>query len=227
MEADNSTPKATQPEQTQEQEVPQKPAYQTAELEDRDDNKNFYDQFDRESPLFHGGITTPVPIGGKNIPPTMNCAYPEGFDPNAPVSEDKSATDPDCILLKKTISDLKTYKKKWTQIVDSFCKRRTQVDTKELQDVKVMTKKLREQINAAKAFEAECQEGNKFFSGYESEQEAFLNYIESLGKISAGEKEHKIALIKLELQKFTRVVFKQSTESMKLYKDRKKVVNSQ
>ena len=53
-------------------------------MEDRDDNKNFYDQFDRNSILYHEGCEKPVPIGGQNIPNSMPNMYPEGFDPNAP-----------------------------------------------------------------------------------------------------------------------------------------------
>lgn len=53
-------------------------------MEDRDDNKNFYDQFDRSSILYHEGSEQPVPMGGVNIPQSMPTMFPDGFDPNAP-----------------------------------------------------------------------------------------------------------------------------------------------
>lgn len=53
-------------------------------MEERDDNKNYYDQFDRNSILYHEGCEQPVPIGGQNIPASMNSAYPVGYDPDAP-----------------------------------------------------------------------------------------------------------------------------------------------
>jgi hypothetical protein len=60
-------------------------------MEDRDDNKNFYDQFDRNSILYHEGFNVPVPIGEnwdvKRVPESMPNMYPEGFDPNAPVAK--------------------------------------------------------------------------------------------------------------------------------------------
>jgi hypothetical protein len=53
-------------------------------MEERDDNKNFYDQFDRSSILYHEGCEKAVPLGGNAIPNSMPNMYPEGFDPNAP-----------------------------------------------------------------------------------------------------------------------------------------------
>lgn len=79
------------------------------EMEIRDDNKNFYDQFDPKSNLHHGGITTPVPIGGQNVPESMPTEFPEGFDPNAPIPVDHSAEDPQCIEIKEAIQLLKAF----------------------------------------------------------------------------------------------------------------------
>lgn len=53
-------------------------------MEDRDDNKNFYDQFDRSSILYHEGSEQPVPFDCVKVPESMPTMFPDGFDPNAP-----------------------------------------------------------------------------------------------------------------------------------------------
>lgn len=53
-------------------------------MEERDDNKNYYDQFDRNSILYHEGSEQLVPLGGQNIPQSMPNMYPEDYDPHAP-----------------------------------------------------------------------------------------------------------------------------------------------
>ena len=200
--------------------------YTKEELEDRDDNKNFYDQFDRQSPLFHAGDMTPVPIGGKLIPKSMPNEFPDGFDPDAPEPVDHSLDDPECNQMKDAIAAFKEYKKTFTFVVDALCKRKNMIITKELKDTGLMTKPLREKLNGAVAFEEEHSK-NPHFTGYQKEQEAFLEYVNTLGKFSTGDKGHKIEESKLELQIFTRVLFKRGQEIMTLLKDRKKLLNDQ
>lgn len=43
-----------------------------------DSERAFREQFDRENPNFHGGVTVPVPVGGSRIPDSM----PTEIDPN-------------------------------------------------------------------------------------------------------------------------------------------------
>ena len=49
-----------------------------------DNDQAFRQQFDRESKDFHGGLTTPVPMGGARIPSSMPSEYPDEKAP-APV----------------------------------------------------------------------------------------------------------------------------------------------
>lgn len=95
-----------------------------------------------------------------------------------------------------------------------------------MKDVGLMTKNLREKLNGADAFEEEHSK-NPHFTGYKQEQEKFLDYINSLGKYSAKEEGHKIDESMLELQIFTRVLFKRTQEIMAILKERKKMLNEE
>ena len=128
--------------------------------------------------------------------------------------------------MREAIAALKEYKKTFTFVVDALCKRKNMISSKDMKDVGLMTKSFREKLNGAQAFEEEHSK-NPHFTGYKQEQEAFLKYINSLGKFTANEKNHKIDESKLELQKFTRVLFKRTQEIMTELKERKKKVNEE
>lgn len=189
-------------------------------MEERDDNKNFYDQFDRESPLFHNGDTTPVPIGGQKVPQTMPQAYPEGFDPNAPLPEDPSEKDPKCQVLKVGITSFGDYKKAWAKISDLFVARELAIKkAKKEGEAKLMTKKIRAQINGLKDLEKEFRE-NEHFRGYEELQNETYKFIETMGTDV-----EKVKVMKPTVTKFTRHLFKLQKDCMTLLKERKKELN--
>lgn len=52
--------------------------------------KEYIAQFDPTSVNFHGGSTTPVPLGGARVPQSMTSEHPENFNIAAtePTSED-------------------------------------------------------------------------------------------------------------------------------------------
>ena len=187
-------------------------------MEDRDDNKNFYDQFDRESPLYHQGCETPVPLGGQKFPNSMPGAYPEGFDPNAPVAPDPSESDPLCINLKAAMTGYREFKKKWTKVADAFVARRIAIKKANKTGIKLMSKKIRTQLNELKAFEEGLQ-ANEHFGGYEAEQEEVVNYIE---EVRAETNLDLIDEIKKKVTNLTRALFKLQNGCLKQVKERKK-----
>lgn len=188
-------------------------------MEDRDDNKNFYDQFDRESPLYHEGSEIPVPLGGKNIPTTMPEMYPEGFDPNAPPPKDYSEDDPECQNIKAAIASYRDFKKLWTKIADAFVSRKIFISKKgKTGEVKLMSKKIRTQITELKQWEEE-QRKNNLFNGYEEDQEKVENFINEI----ASQTELKLVDdLKKMVKDLTRLIFKRQNDCMGLLKTRKK-----
>lgn len=190
-------------------------------MEDRDDNKNFYDQFDRSSPFFHNGFAEPVPYNDIKVPKSMPNEFPEGFDPNAPVEVDPLDSHPEVVHIAQAMGFFREFKKLWGKIADSFVHRGQQIEKSGEKDVKIMSKKLREELNASEAFEKQCQ-SNNLFVGYEDGKKAAMKYIEDMG---AGT-DFKLAKedAKLEITKFTRIIFKCQNDCMKLIKDKKKAL---
>lgn len=188
-------------------------------MEERDDNKNFYDQFDRESILYHEGCETQVPLGGKNLPQSMPAMYPEGFDPNAPPPKDYSADDVRCQEIKVAIASFRDFKKKWTKVADSFVSRKLQIAKKGKEgEVRLMSKKIRTQINDLKAWEEE-QRQSELFVGYEEQQEKVVAFINEM----APKKDLKLVDdLKVVVKELTRLIFKRQNECMTLLKERKK-----
>jgi hypothetical protein len=192
-------------------------------MEERDDNKNYYDQFDRNSILYHEGCETPVPLGGKNVPESMPGMYPEGFDPNAPLPKDYSLDDPLCIDLKDAMASCRQFKKMWTKVADAFVSRRIKIAKAGRDDVKLMSKAIRKQLNDLKEFEEEKKQ-NETFTGYEAEQDQTLQFIDDC----AQKTDLKLVDdIKKSVTKLTRQIFKVQQGCMQAMKARKKVLKEE
>ena len=99
-----------------------KQPYKRMEFEDRDDNKNFYDQFDRESPLFHGGDKTPVPYGEglQKLPESMPTEHPKDFNSEEAIKPDPHNLDPVIINLSTAMAGFRDYKKHWSKVADTL-----------------------------------------------------------------------------------------------------------
>lgn len=61
------------------------------------------------------------------------------------------------------------FKKKWTKVADAFVSRKLGIQRAKKEDVKLMSKKIRTQINDLAAWEAETKGANTHFTGYEEE----------------------------------------------------------
>jgi hypothetical protein len=196
-----------------------KPAYKKVEFEDRDDNKNFYDQFDRQSPLFHGGDMTPVPYGEgvQKVPQAMPTEFPEGFDPNQAAQPDPSNSDPLVIALKSAMDAYRDYKKHWSKVADVFVVRGQGLEKAGKTDEDYVDSKIRDEIAIAENF-AKQQESNKSFTGFEDLRKKLLEFVESIGKDMKKGKEDS----KTEITNFTRLLFKLQNEQLAKIKARKK-----
>jgi hypothetical protein len=203
---------------------PDKPAYKRMEFEDRDDNKNFYDQFDRQSPLFHQGDMTPVPYGEgiQKLPQTMPTEFPEGFDPNVATQEDPSNSDPEVIALKAAMDAFRDYKKLWSKAADVFVVRGQQLEKSGKTDEDFVEAKIRAEIAIAEAFAKE-NENMKFFTGFQDLRKKLFDFIETIGKdVKKGKEESKV-----EITTFTRLLFKYQNEMLAKIKARKKELAKQ
>lgn len=203
---------------------PQKPAWQTAPMEDRDDNKNFYDQFDRESPLFHAGNDTPVPYGEgiQKLPETMPTEFPEGFDPAEAAKPDPANSDPRVIDLTASMSAFREYKKLWAKVADAFVTRGQILEKTGKTDQEYVNNKIRAEIAIAEEFANQHAE-NKEFTGFEDQRKKLFAYIEGIGKDQKKGKED----IKPEITTFTRLIFKLQNQMMANIKTRKKEIKAE
>lgn len=202
-----------------EEKKPQKPSWQTAPMEDRDDNKNFYDQFDRESPLFHCGDTTPVPYGEgiQKLPVTMPTEFPEGFDPSQPPQEDPANSDPQVVAFTESMAAFRDYKKLWAKVADAFVTRGQQLDKSGKTEEVYVHDKIKAEITVAEDF-AKKHADNKEFTGFEDQRKKLFNFIEGIGTDQKKGKED----IKTEITTFTRLLFKLQNQMMANIKTRKK-----
>jgi hypothetical protein len=194
--------------------------HQKPEMEDRDDNKNFYDQFDRKSPLFHHGDPTPVPYGQQKVPSTMPSEFPEGFDPEQATKPDPHNSDPVVVNLTAAMGAFRDYKKHWSKVADVFVVRGQQLEKKASEGAApetFVTDKLREEIKVAEDF-AKGFSSNAEFKGFEDAHKKLLDFIEKIGTdIKKGKEDSKV-----EITTFTRQLFKLQNEMMAKIKQRKK-----
>lgn len=194
-----------------------KPAYQKAEMEDRDDNKNFYDQFDRQSPLFHGGDPTPVPFGVQKVPISMPTEFPEGFDPEKAAQPDPANSDPQVIALSASMGAFRDYKKLWSKVADAFVVRGQNLEKGGITEEDYVDQRIRDEIKIAEDF-AHQFEDNKEFKGFEDLRKKLMEFIEGIGKDQKKGKEES----KTEITNYTRLLFKLQNEMMAKIKARKK-----
>lgn len=87
-----------------------------------------------------------------------------------------------------------------------------------------MSKVIREQLNALLEWEAQHKSVNPSFTGYETEQVVVLEFIETIGKQSQLE---LVDELKKKVTSLTRIIFKISQDCLKLFKDRKKVLEQE
>ena len=194
--------------------------YKRMEFEDRDDNKNFYDQFDRESPLFHRGDMTPVPYDQIKIPEAMPNEFPEGYDPNAPQKPDPSLSDPECIQIIEAMGAFRDLKKHWAKVSDSLVAKGQILEKAGKTDELFVDEKIRKEIKDADEFQAKY-ESNPLFTGFKDAKQKVLDFIEKIGcSIPLGKDESK-----REITTFTRLLFKNQNEMMAKLKARKKVLS--
>ena len=195
-------------------EHPKKP-----EMEDRDDNKNFYDQFDRQSPLFHHGDPTPVPYGHQKVPKTMPNEFPEGFDPEKANAPDPANSDPVVIHLSEAMGAFRDYKKHWSKVADTFVARGQHLEKAGVTTEPFVDAKLREEIKIAEEFGKKFEK-NTEFKGFEEAKKKLLEFIEKIGTdVKKGKEDSKV-----EITNFTRVLFKLQNEMMAKIKLRKKEI---
>lgn len=195
---------------------PQQP-YKRMEFEDRDDNKNFYDQFDRQSPLYHNGLATPVPYGVVKVPQTMPSEFPEGYDPNAPQKPDPSQTDPQCIQIVEAMGAFRDLKKHWAKVADSLVARGQHLEKSGNIGEVFVDDKILADIKTANDFEASFAH-NVMFTGFSDAKARLLAFIEKIGTdIKLGKEDSKP-----EMTTFTRLLFKLQNEMMAKLKARKK-----
>lgn len=196
-----------------------KPAYQKVEMEDRDDNKNFYDQFDRQSPLFHGGDATPVPygLGVQKIPTTMPTEFPEGYDPEKATQPDPANSDPMVVALSASMGAFRDYKKLWAKVADAFVVRGQNLEKGGITDEEFVDQRIRDEIKIAEDFAAKFAD-NKEFTGFEDLRKKLMEFIEKIGKDQKKGREDS----KTEITAYTRLLFKLQNEMMAKIKARKK-----
>lgn len=202
---------------------PEPKPYKRMEFEDRDDNKNFYDQFDRESPLFHGGLMTPVPYGEgiQQVPKSMPTEFPDGFDPEKAAQPDPANSDPQVVQFTEAMGGFRDFKKIWSKVADLFVARGQGFEKdghKEGQAPEAyVDSKIRDEIAKAAAFEATLS-ANPHFVGYQDGQNKLLAWVETVGTdLKKGREDSKT-----EITTFTRLLFKLQNECMAKIKDRKK-----
>lgn len=202
---------------------PEPKPYKRMEFEDRDDNKNFYDQFDRESPLYHGGLATPVPYGEgiQGLPKSMPTEHPEGFDPEKAAQPDPANSDPIVVQITEAMGGFRDYKKIWSKVADIFVARGQGFEKdghKEGQAPEpYVNSKIRDEIAKAATFEAGFAH-NTSFSGYTEAKNKLLAWVETVGTdLKKGREDSKT-----EITTFTRLLFKLQNECMTKIKERKK-----
>lgn len=91
-------------------------------------------------------------------------------------------------------------------------------------DVKLMSKKIRELLNELSAWETQARATNPTFKGFEEEQAKVLEFIEVIAKETNLE---RVDELKKKVTALTRTIFKINQEVLKLFKDRKKLLESQ
>lgn len=201
---------------------PEQQAHKKVEMEDRDDNKNFYDQFDRQSPLYHGGDETPVPFKDeKSLPKSMPSEYPEGFDPNAPPKPDPANDDPEVKSLAEAMGFFRDFKKCWSKVADALVAR-GQLLLKTEEKATFVDEKVKKEIKAADEFEEKCKK-NPNFTGFDDAKAKVVTFIDNIGEdVKKGKEDSKV-----EITAFTRLLFKLQNEMMSKIKLRKKALKEQ
>lgn len=91
------------------------------------------------------------------------------------------------------------------------------------EDVKIMSKKIRELLISLATWEEE-QRANEAFRGYEEGQKLVLEFIETISKQTNLE---LVDELKKKVTNFTRIIFKITQDSLQQLKNRKKLLETQ
>ena len=151
------------------------------------EDRNFADEFDKESPFYHGGDETPVPFDMMKIPETMATVYPDEWGRLQQLLEASRDTKDDmCFEIETASCGIRQLKHAWGMAADSILLRITQLEAAEKTKAKPSTKqptlltpKIKELLNACESAE-KAWTANAYFVGFQSETAKAMEYLTSL-----------------------------------------------